>query len=192
MERQPAGRSGRPERSPTREQVRQLAEAGLTIGQIAHRLGISPRAVSYHARKLGIPPSRKYAPRGDWDEIQKYYDAGHSVTQCQAKFEFSRRSWNKAVERGDIVPRPQAIPIDQLLVTGRLRNRSHVKRRLLSSGLKANRCDECGLSEWLGAPLSMALHHVNGDPLDNRLANIRLLCPNCHSQTPNFARREAA
>jgi hypothetical protein len=114
------------------------------------------------------------------------------VTQCQAKFEFSRRSSNKAVERGDIVPRPRAIPIDQLLVTGRLRNRSHVKRRLLSSGLKGNRCDECGLSEWLGEPLSIALHHVNGDPFDNRLDNIRLLCPNCHSQTPNFARREAA
>jgi hypothetical protein len=192
MEQPPAGISHRSKRGPTRERVRQLTEAGLTIGQIARRLGITPRAVSYHARKLGIPRSRKYAPRGDWAEIQKYYDAGHSVAQCEAKFSFSRRSWNKAVERGDIVPRPQAIPIHELLVAGRLRNRTHVKRRLLASGLKANRCDECGLSDWLGEPLSLALHHVNGDPLDNRLDNIRLLCPNCHSQTPNFARREAA
>ncbi|MEA2353631.1 MAG: hypothetical protein QOJ14_2045, partial [Thermoleophilaceae bacterium] len=38
-----------------------------------------------------------------------------------------------------------------------------------------------------GRPLSMALHHVNGDGRDNRLENLRLLCPNCHSQTENFA-----
>ena len=35
----------------------------------------------------------------------------------------------------------------------------------------------------------MALHHVNGDGLDNRIENIALLCPNCHSQTPNFSGR---
>ena len=98
--------------------------AGLTVGQTARRLGITPRAVSYHARKLGIPPSKKYAPRADWDDIQAYYDAGHSVRQCQIRFGFSKRSWNKAVERGDVVPRPQALPLGELLVYGR-KNQSH-------------------------------------------------------------------
>ena len=79
-----------------------------------------------------------------------------------------------------------------LLVAGRPRNRTHVKLRLLSSGLKENRCEECGLTEWLGEPLSMALHHVNGDGQDNRLENVVLLCPNCHSQTANFARKRRA
>jgi hypothetical protein len=37
--------------------------------------------------------------------------------------------------------------------------------------------------------LSMALHHMNGDGLDNRLENLALLCPNCHAQTPNFSGR---
>jgi 5-methylcytosine-specific restriction endonuclease McrA len=68
-------------------------------------------------------------------------------------------------------------------------NRSHLKGRLLGEGLKQNRCEVCGLAEWLGRPLSMALHHVNGDGLDNRLENLQLLCPNCHSQTENFAGR---
>jgi 5-methylcytosine-specific restriction endonuclease McrA len=40
-----------------------------------------------------------------------------------------------------------------------------------------------------GRPLSMALHHVNGDGRDNRLENLQLLCPNCHSQTANFSAR---
>lgn len=51
------------------------------------------------------------------------------------------------------------------------------------------RCEKCGLDEWRGSPLSLALHHVNGDRHDNRLANLQLLCPNCHSQTDNFAGR---
>ena len=49
--------------------------------------------------------------------------------------------------------------------------------------------EECGISEWRGKPLSMALHHINGDGADNRLANILFLCPNCHAQTPNYGGR---
>jgi hypothetical protein len=176
----------------TRQRVRELLERGLTVGEIARRLALTPTAVSYHLRKLGVPPSRKYAPRDDWDEIQAYYDLGHSVRECRAKFSFSSRSWDKAVSRGDIAPRPQAVPMSELLVAGRSRNRTPVKLRLLSSGLKDNRCEECGLTEWLGQPLSMALHHVNGDGDYNRLENVILLCPNCHSQTPNFARKRSA
>jgi 5-methylcytosine-specific restriction endonuclease McrA len=187
----PAKGPARPQ-GQTRELVGQLLSAGHTVGEVARELGVSPAAVSYHARNLGVPPSTKYAPRGDWAEIQRYYDAGHSLSECQDKFGFSRRSWNKAVARQDIVPRPQAVPIGELLVAGRARSRRHVKLRLLAAGLKELRCEECDLASWLGEPLSLALHHVNGDGTDNRLENLRLLCPNCHSQTPNFARGGSA
>ena len=68
-------------------------------------------------------------------------------------------------------------------------NRTHLKGRLFAEGLKENRCERCGITEWRGSPLAMALHHSNGDGLDNRLENLQLLCPNCHSQTENFAGR---
>ena len=129
-------------------------------------------------------------PSLDWTIIQEYYDAGHSITECQERFGFSRETWNSARLRGAVISRPQAMSLDQLL-TG-TRNRSHVKMRLISAGLKENRCEACGIEEWLGAPLSMALHHVNGDGQDNRLENLQMLCPNCHSQTENFAGRNRA
>jgi hypothetical protein len=79
--------------------------------------------------------------------------------------------------------------MERLLVADTYRSRHNVKLRLIAAGLKENRCEECGLTEWLGRPLAMALHHVNGDGRDNRLENLRLLCPNCHSQTENFSGR---
>ena len=102
-----------------------------------------------------------------------------------SKFGFSACSWADAAKRGVIKPRPKALPLSEFLA-GPRRNRSHIKRRLIAAGLKENRCEQCGISEWENKPLSLALHHVNGDGRDNRLENLVLLCPNCHSQTPNF------
>lgn len=50
-------------------------------------------------------------------------------------------------------------------------------------------CALCGISEWCGRPLVLHLDHINGINNDNRLTNLRLVCPNCHSQTPTYCRR---
>lgn len=90
------------------------------------------------------------------------------------------------MRRGDVVPRPRRTPVEQLLVVGGRTSRKHLKRRLLQEGLKQNQCEICGLTDWLGKPLTMQLHHVNGDGSDNRLENIQFLCANCHSQTDTY------
>ncbi|MGH2968468.1 MAG: HNH endonuclease [Solirubrobacteraceae bacterium] len=174
----------------TRDAVAEMLDQGLTGGEIARRLGISKPTVAYHRRRLGRAGATA-APRYDWTEVQRYYDAGYSVRECQQAFGFSRQTWHAAVARGAVFSRPAAMPIEQLLGEGVPRCRGHIKRRLVRLGLKQERCETCGISEWLGRPLSLALHHINGNGDDNRLENLQLLCPNCHSQTANFAGRNA-
>jgi 5-methylcytosine-specific restriction endonuclease McrA len=156
------------------------------VAQIADMLGVSRPTVCYHKRRLSFPINERYARRYDWPAVQEYYDAGHSKRECQKRFGFSAWGWAYAVKRGAVIPRPQGMPIVELLQAGPKRGRNHIKLRLIAAGLKTNKCEECGLTEWRGKPLSMALHHINGDGNDNRLENLAILCPNCHTQTPNF------
>lgn len=65
-----------------------------------------------------------------------------------------------------------------------------VKNRLFSEGLKEKKCERCGITDWCGEPISLQLHHINGCHTDNRIENLQILCPNCHSQTENFCRKK--
>jgi DNA-binding CsgD family transcriptional regulator len=176
-------------KTPTRELVRALLGRGMTRVEVARRLGIAKSTVSYHARRLGQPMDERFAKRIDWTLVQSYYDEGHSVRDCARMFDFSTWAWHGAVRSGHITPRPGFRPIEEIFAANTRRSRGHLKSRLVHSGLKDERCERCGISEWLGRPVSVALHHINGDRLDNRLENLEFLCPNCHSQTDNFGGR---
>jgi AcrR family transcriptional regulator len=173
----------------TRDRVHELLRQGLSRREIADRLGLSKATVTYHARRLGEPIDERFARRYEWPAIQACYDEGHSPAECRERFGCSVPAWQDARRRGALVVRPAAAPLEDWLAAGCSVARNHPKRRLFAAGLKENRCERCGLTEWNGERLVMALHHANGVKDDNRLENLVLLCPNCHSQTENFAGR---
>lgn len=82
------------------------------------------------------------------------------------------------------------IPNEQVFVeNSSYSNRSGIKKRLYAMGIP-EKCNKCGVgNSWQGKPLSLTLEHINGIWNDNRLENLEILCPNCHSQTSTYAGR---
>lgn len=79
------------------------------------------------------------------------------------------------------------IPLDQILIEDSIYlGIAYLKVRLIKDGLLKYECYECGISTWKGKKLSLQLDHINGTHNDHRIENLRLLCPNCHSQTETF------
>ena len=93
---------------------------------------------------------------------------------------------NKQKFRG----KPKKIPLDEVLVKNSNYSTKSIKRRIIKCGLIKNQCSKCGLKDsWQGEPITLQLDHINGDHDDNRLENLRILCPNCHSQTNTYGAR---
>lgn len=92
------------------------------------------------------------------------------------------RGWARGTRR----PR---LPLDQVLVDGRATSSGALRRRLVAEGLLERACSGCGLTAWQGRLVPLELDHVNGRREDNRLENLRLLCPNCHALTDTWRGR---
>ena len=75
----------------------------------------------------------------------------------------------------------------QFLHVGSTIKSHRLKLLLLRDELKESSCEQCHGTEWMGKPIPLELHHVNGDPFDNRIENLQILCPNCHALTDNHA-----
>lgn len=82
--------------------------------------------------------------------------------------------------------KPHKRKIEEMLVYGSRIKSQSLKNKLFRSGLKEERCERCGRTDWEGGKIPLELHHINGDRKDNRIENLQILCRNCHGQTDNF------
>ncbi len=126
---------------------------------------------------------RKY----DWARVQAFYDQRNSYRTCRQAFGFAAQSWVKAIKRGDITPRPRERSLTSVLASKS--SRRVKKRKLVRDGILSACCSRCGITTWQGQPITIQIDHINGLREDWRVENLRMLCPNCHSQTPTFAGR---
>lgn len=84
-------------------------------------------------------------------------------------------------------------PLAEILVEGRTSSGGRLKQRLYDEGLKSPACELCGQGEeWNGQRMSLILDHVNGAHDDNRLENLRIVCPNCNATLPTHCGKNLA
>lgn len=77
-------------------------------------------------------------------------------------------------------------PLNDILIENITLNNTNLKKRLIKELNWEYKCSECNISKWNEKDISLELDHINGNNTNNKINNLRLLCPNCHSQTPTF------
>lgn len=149
-------------RSWTEKDLKEAAKNSSSVRQILMKLGL---------RLAG----------GNYSQIKKFLDFYRINTD-----HFTGQGWNKGM-RGIGKPRTD---LKDILVKNSYYQSFKLKRRLFSAGLKQQRCEECGWNKRAeDGRLPLELDHINGNNRDNRIDNLRVLCPNCHSLKPTHRGR---
>lgn len=145
------------------EEFKEAVRTSKGIAEVLRKIGLSPKGGNYKTFHNKIKNLN--------------LDTSH----------FVGAAWNQGDRYRPVV---KAKPLSEILVKNSSYANTHrLKLRLISEGIREAKCELCDLTSWLGSPLSLQLHHKDGVRNNNLLSNLQILCPNCHSQTDNFAGR---
>lgn len=142
----------------TKEELIPIIKESYTIADVCRKCGWKPTGANYKI-------VHKY--------IKEYgLDVSHFTGKC--------------TNIGNKLNTHNAKPITEFLTKNSYIKTSSLKLKIIKEGLKVYKCEKCGATHWNDEQIVLQLHHINGDSSDNRLENLMLLCPNCHSQTENY------
>ena len=144
----------------TDDAFRQAVATSLSVRQVLEQIGLVPAGGNYktvHTRIKKLGLDTSHFTGAGWNVGTRYKAFGRKAT------------------------------LEEILVENSPYAFTHgLRGRLLKEGWKQHKCEQCGLTEWCRQPIPLELHHSNGISNDHRIANLRLLCPNCHALTDNY------
>jgi hypothetical protein len=148
----------------TKEDLEIAIEKSYSIAGICRELGMKPCGGNYKTI---------YSKIKQWD-----LNINH----------FTGAAWNQGEK---FVPFGKTYKlVDALIENSPYKNGNSLKKRLFNEGVKIKQCEECNITEWNGKEIILELEHINGNNTDNRIENLKILCPNCHSQTSTFRNKK--
>lgn len=146
----------------TKEELQRIVNDSFSIADICKKLGIVAAGGNYSTLR------------------RKLKENNISIEH------FTGQGWNKGK---NFKPFSKSYDLKDVLIKDSCMASHSLRKKLLREGVFKNICSECGITEWNGKSITCELDHINGVNNDNRLSNLRILCPNCHSQTPTFRNR---
>ena len=137
-------------------QLKKAAISSTSMRQVLQKLGVSPFGGNYDVLRKAL--------------LHFKLDTSH----------FHGQAWNK----GKKLDPKQAI---EKYLSNEIPIQSFkLSNRLLKEGVFKHQCMNCNNTAWFDQPIPLELDHINGNNQDNRLENLRVLCPNCHALTPTY------
>ncbi len=146
----------------TIEDLRKAAQESTSIRQTIQKLGLVPAG-------------------GNYDQVKRYLNENKIDTK-----HFKGKGWSKGLS---VTCQPKK-DLNEILTRNSNYQSFKLKKRLFQDSIKKQYCEECGWAKQSNdGRIPLELDHINGDRKDNRLKNLRILCPNCHSLKPTHRGR---